>query len=234
MINIFKRKNNDRLEDLLNANVSYYRFQNALINFILEKIHDIGFSEPNYKIKCVFRDFHGDRSDIMGIKYGCRPEMYDKNVSVAINKKLTDAYLFPGTNEFERFDLFAIIFHELNHLIIEKMFIDGKCDNQNLFKDRALEKYFLNEYGHNVYYTENYENCTEEALCNIYGINEAIQFLKENNIELTDEEKSKLKEKYNSYCDKLMDTSRIDPNDKKKYTLDELYDKYILGNNLKR
>ncbi len=234
MIDIFKRKNNDRLEDLLNADSSYYRFQNALTNFILRKIKDIGFSEPDYKIRCVFRDFYGDKSNIMGVKYGCKPEIYDKSISVAINKKLTDAYLFPGSNEFERFDLFAIIFHELNHLIIEKMFIDNKCDNQNLLKDRALEKYFFNEYGKNIYYTENYENCTEETLCNIYGINETINFFEENNVKLTDEEKSKLKGKYDFYCDKLIDTSRIDPNDKKKYTLDELYDKYILGNNLKR
>ncbi len=232
---IFKREEIE-LEDLLKQNnISYFQILKSLKIFIEDQVEEIGFTKSKYKIYCNIRDFHGYNSSIMGNEYVSeKPEIDNNRILLQINKKLVDVYLFDGYEDFHKMDLFITMFHELWHLRFEKMSIDGKIDNQDLIKDRALTKYFHNVFNNDIYYRANYGNYTEEALCTIYGINDVTNFFKKIGIHISEKDEEYLKEKYGLNCDHLQDKTRINPADNKKYSLDELYEDLILNNNLKR
>ena len=236
MINLFKKKNIKNLEELLNDKVSFTKLQKSLKIFLEKKIREIGFIDSEYKINVVFKDFHGYDKNISGSKNSIdyNPNVSNKNVTITINNRLIDAFLFNGDEDYKRLDLFITIFHELYHLKIEKMFIDNKCNNDDLYKDTMLRKYFEDKLKNDNYYFLNYKYFSEEILCNIHGISETIKFLNENNLTLSNEELNYLKEKYDLYLSDLMNKNRINPIDNKVYNLDELYESLILSNNIKR
>lgn len=232
---IFKREEIE-LEDLLKQkDISYFQILRSLKKFIEDQIEEIGFSKSKYKIYCDIRDFYGYKSGIKGKEYVSeKPKINNNKIFFQINKKLVDAYLFDGYEDFHKMELFITIFHELWHLKYEKMSADGRIDNQDLIKDRALTKYFHNVFGNDIYYETNYHNYTEEALCTIYGINDVVNFFKKIGVNISEKDEEFLKETYGLNCDHLQDKTRINPSDNKKYSLDELYEELILDSNLKR
>lgn len=200
----------------------------AIENIVVSEIRSIGFKEPEYKLYCVIKENRGYDIDTLG------EQIYNsKRVIININTKLLDGLEQIATknieeeklkvDNFNRLDLFLIMFHELEHVRQAKMYETNTIDNMDLYKDKALSIYFNHLKNDNGYYVDNYKVTTEEVLANIKGIERTINYFNENNIKLTEEELEILKSKMDKCKKTLSNKERINPIDSKKYNIDELY-----------
>ena len=208
----------------------HYKACRMIEKFVMDEIRKIGFCEPEYKLFCVVRDNVGYDIDTMGTQI-----LEDRKAGVVVNKRLVDGMQTLATEEdvknydvedkenFNRIDLFIVIFHELEHVRQAKMYETNTIDNTYLYKDRLLSMYFEEITGKRRYYYDNYKTISEETLANIKAIESTIKFFSKYNIEFTKEELEILKLRMEKYKTRLTNTQRVNPIDGKTYDLDTLY-----------
>ena len=95
-----------------------------------------------------------------------------ENKYIFINEKRIESFLSKDINEFNKFDLFVTMFHEMRHAVQEKNREDNNFDFDTYFmlKETIIKKYDTN------YYNSNYKIVLEEIDARRGGIHNTIEF----------------------------------------------------------
>lgn len=95
-----------------------------------------------------------------------------ENKYIFINEKRIESFLSKDINDFNKFDLFVTMFHEMRHAVQEKNREDNNFDFDTYFmlKETIIKKYDTN------YYNSNYKIVLEEIDARRGGIDNTIEF----------------------------------------------------------
>ena len=200
--------------------------------FVENEVRSLGICKEEWNVKCLVRNFHGYDIDTFG-----RIINTERDTIILINERLVDAIrILPSEiklpnsiEEAYRINLFLTIYHEIEHLYQAYTLKNGIIINEKLYKDEIIQDYFKKRY--ESYYGVNYNVFTSEVLANLSAVNKTLEFFRINNIKLTDVELGILKLKRDINKKYLEDNTRINPVDKKRYNIDELY-QMILENKI--